>query len=132
MNDYETLLEKVKGLNRELALSYISAFGQMQEADGGDFRFHDGRCDALTDAKQLVEKIIEESPGNTFASRTLKHIIEWLIDKNKAAFDDMEGADGDDFNQASVVHAFSARVLEEIHRQFPSRPGGAVVFGSGQ
>lgn len=64
MNEYETLLGKVKGLNRELALSYISAFGQMQEAENGsDFGFHDGRCDALTDAKQLVEKIIEESPG---------------------------------------------------------------------
>lgn len=79
MNDYETLLEKVKGLNRELALSYISAFGQMQEADGGDFRFHDGRCDALTDAKQLVEKIIEESPSRPGLAMVNDEFIAGLV-----------------------------------------------------
>ncbi len=79
MNEYETLLGKVKELNRELALAYVSAFGQMQEADDKDFRFHDGRCDALTDAKQLVEKIIEESPSRPGLAMVNDEFVAGLV-----------------------------------------------------
>jgi len=64
MNDYERLLERVKGLNRELAMLQLTAFGQVIESTNEEEKaWNEGSASALQASKELVEKIIEESPA---------------------------------------------------------------------
>lgn len=63
MNDYERLLERVKGLGAQLYQDSMSAYHAMNDSLGEARHFYDGQSVGYDHAKERVEKIIEEFPN---------------------------------------------------------------------
>ncbi len=84
MNYYERLLKRVKMLNIELSVNAASAHSKSNEESpteyGGDRDTYTGRADAYDDAKQLVEKILEDFPDKLGVA-----VLENLLEECKVA-----------------------------------------------